>query len=332
MSGKAPFRKRVISPEAVARAEASAAEAPINGDPRLGADYEAIRPAAIGEGAGRDLGSSQDPLHGAVVGDVVNAPLTRVKSNPLNPRAVYTTAAVDEMVMSLQANGQQVAATGFLDEEGNVVLIEGETRLRGARAAGLPTLRIELRPKPDSDQKLYESARAANVDRRDQTPLDDAIRWNDLLIRKVYPTQVALANALGLKEDLVSRTRNLASMPHKMILAVSEYPDLLTLKMLNAIREFFDQEGEEETLDLIHLAAKTGMGYRDVVAKRKMAQKPPGKRPRAAKEDLSYKGAKGQIKTFEEGGRLELVLQGLSKEDSDNIKTKIMEMFPEKAA
>jgi hypothetical protein len=49
--------------------------------------------------------------------------------------------------------------------------------------------------------------------------------------------------------------------------------ELLSLKMLNAIREFWEVKGEEETLELVLDAAKTGIGYRDVAARRKAAQK-----------------------------------------------------------
>ncbi|MBL3921579.1 chromosome partitioning protein ParB, partial [Bacteroides thetaiotaomicron] len=87
--------------------------------------------------------------------------------------------------------------------------------------------------------------------------------WKELIGKKIYPTQAALAKALNLGEDHVSRTMSLAQLPSKVVHAVAEYPELLSLKMLNAIREFWEVKGEEETLALISEAAKSGMGYRD---------------------------------------------------------------------
>ncbi|RFP09216.1 ParB/RepB/Spo0J family partition protein [Duganella sp. BJB488] len=320
----ATFKKKPISAQAVALAEEGAASAPIVGDPRMAPLPVSTPPAA--DPVIPTLGSSQDRIT-ATPGQIVHAPLSRIKSNPFNPRAVYTSAAVDELAISMQTHGQRVAALGYLDDDGYVVLIEGETRFRGARAAGIESLRIELRPKPESDRELYEMARAANVERRDQTPLDDAIRWKELLARKVYPTQSALAKALTLGEDHVSRILSLAQLPQKVIMSCSESPELLTVKMLNAIREFWEQQGDEPTIDLIREAAKEGLGYRDVASRRKAAAKGPVKRPRSTREAFVFHGAKGEFKSFEDGGRIELAIKGLTPERAEEITAKIMALF-----
>jgi len=319
----ATFKKKTISPAAVAVAEANAASAPIVGDPRVQTEAPA-HAHAVSHDVTAKVGSSQD----IVIGQILEVPVERVKSNPLNPRAVYTSAAVDEMAVSLSNNGQRVAALGYQEDDGAIVLIEGETRLRGARAAGIPTLRVEIRAKPASERELYEMARAANVERRDQTPLDDAIRWKELLARKIYPTQSALAKALNLGEDHVSRTLSLAQLPHKIVLGVSEYSELMNHKMLNALREFWEQQGDEETLELIQDAAKNGLGYRDVVTRRKSAAKGPVRRTRAIRESLSVGEAKGELRTFEADGRLELKLKGLSAQQAEEVAKKIKDLFP----
>lgn len=337
----ATFKKKPISPQAVAAAEANASQVPIVGDPRMPAEPLPVPvsaslapitspvPILPSHGSPTNLGSSQDQT--STEGRVVYVPVGRVKSNPFNPRAVYTNTAIGDMASSLAANGQRVAALGYLDSDGHVVLIEGETRLRGARAAGLETLRIELRPKPKSDRELYEMARAANVERQDQTPLDDALRWKDLIARKVYPTQVALARALSLGEDQVSRTLSLAVLSQRVIMSLAECPDLLNLKMLNAIREFFEQQGEDEAIELIHEAAKSGLGYRDVVARRKSAAKGPVRRRRSIREPLTFSAAKGEIKTFEEDGRLELVLKGLATDEAARLVERFKTLLAESA-
>ena len=294
----ATFKKKPLATDRVVAVQDAASTAPIVGDPRMA-------PPAIHteQPIAREVGSSQDSVK-YEVGQVYDVPIGKIRSNPFNPRVVYTASAVSEMAASLVARGQGMSAIGYANGEGEVVLIEGETRLRGARAAGLSTLRLEIRPKPASDRELYEEARAANVERRDQSPLDDAIKWKELIGKKIYPTQAALAKALNLGEDHVSRTMSLAQLPSKVVHAVAEYPELLSLKMLNAIREFWEVKGEEETLALISEAAKSGMGYRDVAARRKAAAKGTVKRPRSTREQLTFRGAKGEFKSFEEDGRI----------------------------
>ncbi|MGC3030406.1 ParB/RepB/Spo0J family partition protein [Burkholderia sp. DN3021] len=318
----ATFKKKPLATDRVAAVQDAASTAPIVGDPRMA-------PPAIHteQPKAREVGSSQDRVK-YEVGQVYDVPIGKIRSNPFNPRVVYTASAVSEMAASLVARGQGMSAIGYANGEGEVVLIEGETRLRGARAAGLPTLRLEIRPKPASDRELYEEARAANVERRDQSPLDDAIKWKELIGKKIYPTQAALAKALNLGEDHVSRTMSLAQLPSKVVHALAEYPELLSLKMLNAIREFWEVKGEEETLTLIAEAAKSGMGYRDVAARRKAAAKGTVKRPRSTREQLTFRGAKGEFKSFEEDGRIELKLKGLAPDVAAEISEKILALFP----
>lgn len=325
------FKKKTVSLERVAEVEIAAASAPIVGDPRIGAvSISASLPSPITSAQSNHLGSRQDgsTFIKYEVGKVYEIPLNFIKSNPYNPRAIYTASAVDEMAASLKMTGQRIAATAYVSDQGDPILIEGETRLRGARAAELPTLRVEIRPRPASDRELYEEARAANVERREQTPLDDAIRWKELLAKKIYPTQVALSKAMKVGEDYVSRTLSLATLPNRVVHACAEHPNLMHLRMLNAIREFLEvTASEEETIELIFEVAKTGMGYRDVLARRKAAAKGPIKRPRASREILQFKGAKGEFKTFEEDGRVELVFKGLSAEATEEIVMKIKAIF-----
>ena len=334
------FKKRPVSPDRVAVVESVTAGVPLVGDPRMAASVHTVPDplptvdSKVGSRQVLNLGASQDRVSAAeyTVGNVYDIPIGLIKSNPLNPRAIYTTTAVENMALSLATSGQRISTTGYIDDQGHVTLIEGETRLRGARVAGLQTLRVEIRPRPESDRELYEEARAANVERRDQTPLDDAIKWKELLGKKVYPTQSALAKALGLGEDSVSRTLSLAILPKSIVHAVAEHSDLLSQKMLNALREYWEVQGEEQrdeaTLELIAEVAKNGRGYRDVIARRKASEKGPMKRPRSTREVVTFQGAKGELKSFEEDGRVELSLKGLSPEAAHVLTQKLMALFP----
>lgn len=320
------FKKRTVSLDRVAQVEEAAASSPIIGDPRM-PSHEAlhITPTASQE----NTPEPTRPLY--LVGHTYDVPLGQIKSNPFNPRYLYTNDAVDNMASSLSRMGQITSATGFVTESGEVVLIEGETRLRGCRASGIPTLKIEIKMPPASDAALYEEARAANVERRDQTPLDDSIKWKEYLAKKVYPSQAKLAKALDLDEPYVSRVMSLNELPSKIIHAAAEWPNLLTLQMLNAIREYHKVQGDERTLELIYEAGKNSLGYRDVRARRTAAEKGPIKRTRSHKEALEFNGAIGELKSFEEDGRIELSLKGLTPEMTEELRTKLRAIFQSKA-
>jgi ParB family chromosome partitioning protein len=330
----AGFKKKPVPLERVLEVETAAAAAPIVGDPRLS--------AIAGPAPGVPMHTAQ-PRHDAAqegpgappvyqVGGVYEIPLGLLKSNPCPPRAVYTNAMIDDMATQLLASGQRISATAYLGDHGEPILIEGETRFRGARAAGIPTLRVEIRPRPENERALYEEARGANVERNQQTPLDDAIRWKDLLARGVYPSQAAIAKALNIGEDMVSRTLALANLPTRVVRACSEHEGLLTYQMLNAIREFWVAKGsEDDTIALIFEAVKNGWGYRDVVSRRKaaedLAEKGPSKRPRASREVLAFRGATGEFKMFDGGRRVQFVLNGLPPEAATEVAAKLKELF-----
>lgn len=326
----ANFRKKPLSLHRVAEVQDAAAVAPlVDAGVRHLQDLAEVQSRTTSEPqASLKVGASQAAKSSYQVGMVYEIPLSEIRSNPFNPRAVYTSSAVDAMASSLLSGGQRIAATAYMGDDGEIVLIEGETRLRGARVGGLSTLRVEIRPRPGSDRELYEEARAANVERRDQSPLDDAIKWKELLAKKIYPTQSALAQALRVGEDHVSRTLSLASMPLRIVHAVADHPDLLSHKMLNAVREYWAIKGDDDTHELILEVAKHGMGYRDVVSRRKAAEAGPVKRTRSLREALQFKGAKGELKSFADEGRLELVLKGLSQEAAEEISAKILALFP----
>ena len=332
------FKKRVLSQATLQGVLSATAGIPLSGEhavlgelsamPSASADIQVRQKFVPGQ---TFSGDPQSPSDGAAsdyqVGAVYEVPVDAILSNPLNPRYVYTATAVDLMTKSLSTHGQRVSVTAYLDENGAVVLIEGETRLRGARAACLKTLRVEIKTRPSTDQALYEEARAANVERREQTPLDDALRWKELLIKKVYPNQRALGHALGYSDEIVSRTVSLASLSAIIISVIAEYPDLLSLKMLVAIREYAEVAGDDATLKLILEVATKGLSAREVAARRMAAQKSPPKRPQSTREVVSYMGAMGEIKAFEKDGRIELKLRGLSAEAAQELTCALRELL-----
>lgn len=262
-----------------------------------------------------------------VLGQSYEVPLKRVRPNPLNARSLYSAKALEKFTVSMRDNGQQMAATGFVDSDGDVVLIEGERRRRSAELLGMATLRVEIRPAPVSQQQLYLASRMANVERADQSPLDDAFSWRRLLDRKVFPSQVALAKALSISESEMSRTLALADMPVRLAQALAETPELLTLKMLNALREYFKLCSEDDAMAFLLDVSKEGLSYREVEARRKALESGPQPRRRAEKHELSYRGATGIIRSFNNDGRVEVSLKGLKPEDAAEVVTMISKLF-----
>lgn len=278
-----------------------------------------VDPERILSAARQSLSLAVDDLSQYKIGQVYEVPLARIKPNPANARALYPAAAAQELARSFENHGQTTAATGFVTDTGDVVLIDGHRRLKACELAQNIALRIEIRPRLDSEQGLYLASRAANVERAEQTPLDDALVWRRLLDRKVFPSQQSLSKALGLSETQVSRTLALVELPAGLTQQLAEKPELLNLKMLTALREYYKDQGEDKTLVLILEVSKEGLSYRDVEERRKSLRQGPKPRMRSVRANIQYNGASGVLRSFEKVGRVELTLKGLTAEDLKGV-------------
>lgn len=333
----ATFKPRKITNDQVDRAINSSQDVPLAGDPRAEAITQPSVPALdIGtmekDESKAKVGAIQVLVESAanyLIGQTYDIPVQRIKSNPYNARVIYTSASVDEMAISLAKDGQTTPATAYISKDGQVTLVDGETRLRGSRSGGMPTLRVEIQEEPKNNRALYEKARTANVHRNDQTPLDDAIKWTALIESKEYKNQVEIANALGYREDHVSRIMKLAIFTMPVMYSLAEEPSLLNLRMLTAIREYFEAKGGEATLELIPDIAKNDTGYRKVTELAK-ADSTGATRARSERSAVSYGTAKGEVKSFAKGGRLELSIKGLSEDEMTELREKIVALLQKK--
>lgn len=262
------------------------------------------------------LGNSRAVSTRFVMGTICEVPLSEIVENRYNARRTVAVSKIDELGISMQTEGQQVAATGYVGENGKVHLIDGGRRLLAARSVGLPTLRIDIREMPETSRQLYLSSRRANGHRVDQNPLDDAIAWFMLLEEGVYKDQQEIAEDTGLDEATVSKILTLRFLPRQLIARMSELPDLLTLRMLTAIRRYHaecsqDQDAADSLTDvLVYEICSKKLSARDVEAK--IANLKVEKSTRKRAQDSwkeTYGNASVHIKRFADKNSLTLELQ-----------------------
>ena len=265
------------------------------------------------------------------VGRVYDVPINRIRPNPLNSRELYPEVAARQLEASLLDKGQNVAALGFLDLEGEVILIDGLRRLQAVQAIGWRTLRVEIRPLPKSEADLYLASRSANHDREDQTPLDDAFAWKRVLARKAFATQATLSKALGVDASVVSRTLKLAELPPSVIQVLAQHPKMLNFKVLNALREYFETAGEERTLVMAVSAVAEGLSYRDIEARRKRLSDKPTARGQVFSRQIEAWGSKGTIKTFGNKGRLEITVPNAPEDSLEKLAAAVEKLLADPA-
>lgn len=246
---------------------------------------------------------------------------------PWNARKFYIETRIDKLATSLKEQGQEVPVNAYRDEHSRLVLQDGHYRLRAAKRAGLTTLRVQLKPAPADAITAFMTSRAINLDRNDQSVLDDAFRLKELTEARVA-SQRELSKRLGLEEADVSKLLALTRLPENIILTVMADPSLLSKRFLYNLSLFFDRKGENETLQLAAEAVEKGMSARDLEARLRNAARGPREKPRSDRIDLARGQIKGFVKAFPMG-RVELRLDGLSAEEQGAIVEKLRRLLPE---
>ncbi|MBK3603251.1 MULTISPECIES: ParB/RepB/Spo0J family partition protein [unclassified Streptomyces] len=173
--------------------------------------------------------SSRGRMIASVTGDPAPPPATVVPTadvsfNPDNPREEL--GDVSDLVESFTEVGQIVAITiatteaylsnrpdrrGDLDEGAKYVVIDGNRRLKAARDAGLPTIKIMLGDEfASTDETLLEAAFIANAKRKDLSELEEAQALQRLVT--FYGSQHKAAKRLGMSQPLISQKLSLLAL------------------------------------------------------------------------------------------------------------------------
>lgn len=252
-------------------------------------------------------------------GQIIDAPVKDFKRNPYNARQLVTTEGLEQLGLSLKAC-QDTAVLAYVDNEGSLCLIDGHRRLESSLITGLPTLRTEIRPQPLTDQELYLSSRRANTEREDQSPIDDALAWKKLIEKKIFSSQVEIAQRLGIDQAIVSKIYNLADLPSSVVRQVADKPNLLNLRMLTAIRLYWAASNDIATEELILEIEKNDLSSRDVDRKRKSLEQGKATRTRGVSVPLSFTHGSAVLKRFDDKGTF-------SVEVSSIKDVKVMELL-----
>lgn len=199
-----------------------------------------------------------------------------VVASPWQPRSVFDSAALTELVESVKVHGilqpLLVRAVGSKFE-----LIAGERRLRAAQAALLkkvPVIVIEA-----TDEKALEIALIENLQREDLNPIEEAEGYA-LLQKKFSLTQEKVAAQVGKARASVANSLRLLELPDGIRKYVAE--GLLSVGHAKVLLSL-DSEKEKELL--ARRSIKEGLSVRALERiVKKLAM--PAKKPRAEKADL----------------------------------------------
>lgn len=181
-----------------------------------------------------------------------NVPLSEIDENPFNARRIYRMERVKELAVSLaQPPGQIVPGIATV-RGGRVVLVAGHYRLRGLRHGGMPTMQLMVYPSL-TDRQLYELSLRENDERDDQSALDNAFAWKDLLDKKVYATEADLSDSIGKAPSQINKTLAILKLAPPVLEIVQQDP---AKAALNSLYELHLLAKVAPSLDVVESAAR----------------------------------------------------------------------------
>lgn len=137
-------------------------------------------------------------------------PIEYVERNTKQPRRSFDQEALVELSQSIRENGilQPILVRRISDKRYEI--IAGERRWRAAQLAGLHEVPVSI--KDVSDEKSLELAIIENIQRKDLTPIEEALSYKRLMLDFNH-TQEALSGVVGKSRSHVANLMRLLSLP-----------------------------------------------------------------------------------------------------------------------
>lgn len=135
--------------------------------------------------------------------------LTKISSNPFQPRKVFDQEKMDELAQSIAEHGvfQPIILKEVKD---GYMIVSGERRYRAAKQNGLKTIPSIIR---DYDQsKVAELALVENLQRENLNPIEEAEAYGNIM-RSMQLTHKQLADKIGKSRSYVTNVLGLLNLP-----------------------------------------------------------------------------------------------------------------------
>jgi ParB family chromosome partitioning protein len=172
---------------------------------------------------GRGLGAlieEAEPNEGIVeknIGGGTEIDLTRIETNPFQPRTEFDPDTLEELAASIREIGVIQPITVREMDNGHFQLITGERRFRAAGIAGINRIPAYIRTA--NDQGMLEMALVENIQREDLNSVDIAISYQRL-VEECGLTQEDLSLRVGKKRATVANYMRLLKLPAEIQIGI----------------------------------------------------------------------------------------------------------------
>ena len=186
--------------------------------------------------------------------DIVELPLTEIRSNPYQPRKEFDEKSLSEFAESIKEHGviQPIIVKKSIK---GYEIIAGERRTRASKMAGKTTIPAIIRD--FTDQEMMEIALIENIQREDLNPIEEAEALAKI-IETSKITQEEASKKFGKSRSYITNILGLLSLPEKTKQYVRE--GKITMGHARVLSKLSD---EEQINSLANLIIEEGLSVRD---------------------------------------------------------------------
>ncbi len=184
---------------------------------------------ALGRGLSALLTDSENPeLESGPVGNdtaatsdssVSEIPIGSIETNPYQPRTHFDLVALEELSMSIKAQGIIQPITVRKMGADTYQLISGERRLQASKMAGFVTIPAYVRTA--DDEQMLEMALIENIQRQDLNPMEIALAYHRL-VEELNLRLEDLGDKVGKKRATVNNYMRLLKLPPEIQIGLKE--------------------------------------------------------------------------------------------------------------
>jgi ParB family chromosome partitioning protein len=212
--------------------------------------------SALLENANTDITSNQLENEGKVVGAVANIEISKIETNPFQPRTTFEETALNELAGSIKEHGIIQPITVRKLGYDKYQLISGERRFRASQLAGLKSVPAYIRIA--NDQAMLEMALVENIQRENLDAIEVAISYKRL-IDECSLTQEQLSQKVSKQRSTITNYLRLLKLPVEIQLAIRN-GDIT----MGHARALINIENEDKQLDIYNQIVLNDLSVRDV--------------------------------------------------------------------
>ena len=177
--------------------------------------------------------------------DIVEIPLTEIRSNPYQPRKEFDEKSLSEFAESIKEHGviQPIIVKKSIK---GYEIIAGERRTRASKMAGKTTIPAIIRE--FTDQEMMEIALIENIQRENLNPIEEAEALAKI-IETSQITQEEASKKFGKSRSYITNILGLLSLPEKTKKYVRE--GKITMGHARVLSKLSDEEQINSLADLI---------------------------------------------------------------------------------